>query len=78
MLGNRTSSEWIAQYSGSHQHPVNRFCHTIGIPLIAVSLLLFAAALFAHRLWRRRSRASSPGGYFNSSATRLRANLPSS
>lgn len=52
MLGNRTSSEWIAQYSGSHQHPVNRFCHTIGIPLIAVSLLLFAAAVFTHRLWR--------------------------
>jgi len=52
MLGNRTTSEWIAQYSGSHQHPVNRVCHTIGIPLIALAVLLFAAALFAHTLWR--------------------------
>ena len=24
MLGNRTSEQWIAQYSRSHQHPVNR------------------------------------------------------
>jgi uncharacterized membrane protein YGL010W len=40
MLGNRTWEEWIARYEGSHQHPVNRACHTVGIPLIAVSLLL--------------------------------------
>ena len=32
MLGNRTSEQWIAQYSTSHQHPVNRLCHTFGIP----------------------------------------------
>jgi uncharacterized membrane protein YGL010W len=47
MLGNRPMSEWIGQYSDSHQHPVNRLCHTIGIPLIAVSLVLFVAALVA-------------------------------
>jgi len=52
MLGNRTMSEWVAQYAGSHQHPVNRFCHTIGIPLIAISVLMFVAALGLHRLWR--------------------------
>lgn len=51
MLGNRPMSEWIARYAQSHQHPVNRFCHTLGIPLIAVSVPLFAAALFAHGLW---------------------------
>ena len=51
MLGNRTSEEWIAQYASSHQHPVNRSCHTIGIPLIAASIPLFVAALFVHGLW---------------------------
>jgi uncharacterized membrane protein YGL010W len=51
MLGNRPMSDWIARYATSHQHPVNRFCHTIGIPLIVVSLLLFIAALFLHGLW---------------------------
>ena len=51
MLGGRTNEQWIAQYASSHQHPVNRACHTLGIPLIAVSIALFAASLAAHRLW---------------------------
>jgi uncharacterized membrane protein YGL010W len=46
MLGNRTSEEWIAQYSQSHQHPVNRFCHTIGIPVIVVSIAIGAAGFW--------------------------------
>jgi uncharacterized membrane protein YGL010W len=52
MLGNRTMGEWVAQYASSHQHPVNRFCHTIGIPLIALSIVLFVAAIVVHGLWR--------------------------
>ncbi len=40
MMGGRTSDEWVAQYATSHQHPVNRICHTFGIPMIAVSILL--------------------------------------
>ncbi len=46
MLGGRTWDEWIGRYSLSHQHPVNRLCHSIGIPLIALSLPLFLVALF--------------------------------
>jgi uncharacterized membrane protein YGL010W len=45
VLGNRSWDEWVARYEGSHQHPVNRVCHTIGIPVIVVSLVLLAAAL---------------------------------
>ena len=44
MLGNRTSEEWVAQYATSHQHPVNRFCHTVGIPMIALSFPVAALA----------------------------------
>lgn len=51
MLGGRSWDEWVTQYSGSHQHPVNRFCHTLGIPMIALSLPLFLVALVIHRLW---------------------------
>jgi uncharacterized membrane protein YGL010W len=51
MLGNKTWDQWISQYGGSHQHPVNRVCHTIGIPLIAMSLPLFVVALFVHGFW---------------------------
>jgi uncharacterized membrane protein YGL010W len=51
MLGGRSWSDWIAQYSDSHQHPVNRFCHTLGIPLIALSIPFALAATFIPRLW---------------------------
>ena len=51
MLGSKSWDEWIAQYGHSHQHPINRVCHTIGIPLIAVSIPLFAIALFVDGLW---------------------------
>jgi uncharacterized membrane protein YGL010W len=51
MLGGRPWNEWIAQYGTSHQHPINRFCHTLGIPLIALSLPLFVVALFADGFW---------------------------
>jgi uncharacterized membrane protein YGL010W len=33
-------SDWIAQYSESHQHPLNRLLHTLGIPMIAVSIVV--------------------------------------
>ncbi|MFI5209347.1 MAG: Mpo1-like protein [Gemmatimonadales bacterium] len=51
MLGNKSWEEWITQYGSSHQHPVNRFCHTLGIPLIALSLPLFVVALLVHGFW---------------------------
>jgi uncharacterized membrane protein YGL010W len=51
MLGNRPMEQWIEQYGKSHQHPVNRFCHTLGIPMIAVSILLLLVAIFVPGLW---------------------------
>jgi len=51
MLGGKTSEQWVAQYSSSHQHSVNRWCHTFGIPIILLSLAVGVAALFAHWLW---------------------------
>ena len=51
MFFGRSWEDWIAQYAQSHRHPVNRLCHTIGIPLIAISLPLFAASLFMRGLW---------------------------
>ena len=47
----RTSEEWIAQYGRSHTHPVNRVLHTVGIPMIALSLPLFVAAWILGRFW---------------------------
>jgi uncharacterized membrane protein YGL010W len=52
MPGGLTSEQWIAHYASSHRHPVNRICHSFGIPIIVVSLALFAGALFYHPLWK--------------------------
>jgi uncharacterized membrane protein YGL010W len=52
MLGGRTNEQWIAQYATSHQHPVNRICHTFGIPIILISLPLFVASVGYHSLWK--------------------------
>lgn len=51
MLGGQSSEQWIANYQRSHQHPVNRLCHTYGIPTILLSLPVFAAGFIRHRLW---------------------------
>lgn len=51
MLGDRTSEQWIAQYSSSHQNRVNRACHTLGIPLILLSVAMFVTSVFLHGLW---------------------------
>ena len=45
-MGKESWDEWIAQYATSHQHPVNRVCHTVGIPMIAVSLLMAPVAIW--------------------------------
>ena len=51
MLGKRPMAEWIARYETSHQNPFNRLCHTIGIPMIAGSLPLFAVLIFHPSFW---------------------------
>jgi len=51
MLGGKPWTVWIAQYGESHQHPVNRVLHTLGIPMIAVSIPLALIALFVPGFW---------------------------
>ena len=52
MLGSRLMSDWIRAYGQSHQHPFNQACHTIGIPLVTLSLALLLAAPLVHGLWK--------------------------
>lgn len=51
MLGGRPYSEWIAQYAQSHTNPVNRFCHMVGIPIVALSVIAFFVALLYSPMW---------------------------
>lgn len=50
LLSTRTWADWIGEYSRSHQHPMNRFCHSIGIPMISLSVLA-VPLVFVGRLW---------------------------
>ena len=51
-MGGRTWDEWIDEYSESHQHPVNKILHTIGIPMIALSILMLPALFIEFAMWR--------------------------
>jgi len=51
MMGGRSWDEWIAEYAESHQHPVNRVTHTVGIPMIMLSIILLPISFFISYLW---------------------------
>jgi uncharacterized membrane protein YGL010W len=51
LMSTRSWDDWIAEYALSHTHPANRFCHTIGIPMIALSVVLFVAGGVVRGLW---------------------------
>ena len=50
LMSQRSWDEWIAEYAQNHTHQANRFCHTIGIPMIALSVLFFVAGFFVRSL----------------------------
>ncbi len=52
-LGSKKSwDEWVEEYALSHQHPVNKACHAIGIPMIVFALVLVPLAIRLPILWR--------------------------
>ncbi len=52
MFGGKPWQDWIEQYGHSHQNPVNRFFHTLGIPMIAASIpIAILVLLFAPGWW---------------------------
>jgi uncharacterized membrane protein YGL010W len=51
MAGPWKGNDWVERYGQSHQHPVNRACHLVGIPLIVTSPFVALAALFWQGLW---------------------------
>lgn len=51
MFAGRSRQEWIDHYAHSHRHPFNRLCHSLGIPMIVVSVPLFVATVMVPGLW---------------------------
>jgi uncharacterized membrane protein YGL010W len=64
LMSERSWDEWLARYARSHRHPVNRLCHTIGIPMIALSIVGFGLAILAPRLWPLAAGAFVVGWIF--------------
>ncbi len=44
--------DWIADYATSHQNRWNRLTHTVGIPMIVLSIALGLLAVFVAGLWQ--------------------------
>lgn len=51
MMGGRSWDSWIEEYAEAHTHPINKLTHAIGIPMIAVSILLVLPSLFVPLGW---------------------------
>jgi uncharacterized membrane protein YGL010W len=51
MMGGRSWDDWIEEYADGHRHPMNRLTHSIGIPLIALSILLIPFGFFIAGVW---------------------------
>lgn len=51
MMGGKSWDEWIEEYAEGHQHPMNRLTHQIGIPMIAVSILILPVWIFVSGFW---------------------------
>lgn len=51
MAPRKTLEQWLAEYSQSHRHPVNRAIHTVCVPaiLLAIVALLWGFRLFGLR-----------------------------
>ena len=47
VMGRESWEAWLSDYSKTHTHPVNKFCHTIGIPMVASSVVLGVASVLA-------------------------------
>ena len=51
MLGGRPMRDWIEDYRQSHMNRWSQLTHSIGIPMIVVSLALFLLSPLVANLW---------------------------
>lgn len=60
----RSRQDWLREYGAAHQHPVNRFCHTLGIPLVSIGILGLVCSLVWPILWTASMAAFIVGWLF--------------
>lgn len=52
MMGDRSWQEWVTEYAAGHTHPINRATHTVGIPTVALSVILAPLAALSVLPWQ--------------------------
>lgn len=52
LFSDRSWDAWIREYAQSHQHPINRILHSVGIPMIALSIFLLPLLFLWPSLWK--------------------------
>lgn len=52
LFSDKSWDDWVREYGKSHTHPINRRCHTIGIPMILLSLVLAPLGWLAAIWWQ--------------------------
>ncbi|WP_086929318.1 Mpo1-like protein [Agarilytica rhodophyticola] len=52
LFSEKSWDDWVHEYAEGHKHPINRKCHTIGIPMIVASILLLPFSLLIPSLWK--------------------------
>lgn len=52
MMGGRSWDDWVQEYALSHQNHINQLTHTIGIPMIVISIIMIPTCFFISGAWR--------------------------
>ena len=48
LFSSKSWDQWLDEYSQAHHHPINKVCHTLGIPLIVLSLAILPLQIFVN------------------------------
>ncbi len=51
IVNGQENGDWVERYARSHQHAMNRACHMVGIPMIALSVLLAGVLFIVPGFW---------------------------
>ena len=46
IFSDKSWEQWLSEYSEGHQNPINRRCHSVGIPIILLSIAMLPWAFF--------------------------------
>ena len=64
LMSDRSWDDWVKEYAQSHQHPVNRQCHVVGIPIIVLSIAVLPVIFWWPPTWKLSAALFTLGWIF--------------